>query len=94
VSVALCVFCRQHAVDPRWRPFCSERCKMLDVLNGQSRRGRVKFFDVRPAVQDVHAPRFAGQASSASRSKWVDGDYRIPVETIEEPADDDEDPDL
>jgi hypothetical protein len=58
VSVALCVFCRQHPVDPRWRPFCSERCKMLDL------------------------------------AKWVVGDYKIPVEPLEEPANDDEDPDL
>ena len=28
---ALCGGCRRHPVDPRWRPFCSERCKMLDL---------------------------------------------------------------
>jgi endogenous inhibitor of DNA gyrase (YacG/DUF329 family) len=28
---ALCVFCRRHAVDPAWRPFCSERCKLQDL---------------------------------------------------------------
>jgi endogenous inhibitor of DNA gyrase (YacG/DUF329 family) len=27
----LCVHCRQHPVDPAWRPFCSERCKMADL---------------------------------------------------------------
>ncbi|MDE3154480.1 MAG: DNA gyrase inhibitor YacG [Acidobacteriota bacterium] len=27
----LCVYCRRQAVDPRWRPFCSERCKLLDL---------------------------------------------------------------
>jgi len=27
----LCVFCRKHPVDSRWRPFCSERCKMQDL---------------------------------------------------------------
>ena len=26
-----CVFCRRHPVDPAWRPFCSERCKLLDL---------------------------------------------------------------
>jgi endogenous inhibitor of DNA gyrase (YacG/DUF329 family) len=26
-----CVFCRKHPVDPVWRPFCSERCKLLDL---------------------------------------------------------------
>ena len=28
---ALCVFCRKHPVDPKWRPFCSERCKTQDL---------------------------------------------------------------
>jgi uncharacterized protein len=27
----VCVFCRKHPVDPEWRPFCSERCKLLDL---------------------------------------------------------------
>jgi endogenous inhibitor of DNA gyrase (YacG/DUF329 family) len=27
----ICVFCRKHPVDPAWRPFCSERCQLLDL---------------------------------------------------------------
>jgi uncharacterized protein len=27
----LCVFCRLQPVDPDWRPFCSERCKLRDL---------------------------------------------------------------
>ena len=27
----VCVFCRQHPVDPEWRPFCSKRCKIQDL---------------------------------------------------------------
>jgi endogenous inhibitor of DNA gyrase (YacG/DUF329 family) len=27
----ICVFCRKRPVDPVWRPFCSERCKLLDL---------------------------------------------------------------
>jgi endogenous inhibitor of DNA gyrase (YacG/DUF329 family) len=27
----VCVFCRRHPVDPHWRPFCSERCKLQDL---------------------------------------------------------------
>jgi endogenous inhibitor of DNA gyrase (YacG/DUF329 family) len=27
----LCVFCRRQSVDPLWRPFCSERCKLQDL---------------------------------------------------------------
>jgi len=26
-----CVFCRRHPVDPRFRPFCSERCRIQDL---------------------------------------------------------------
>jgi endogenous inhibitor of DNA gyrase (YacG/DUF329 family) len=28
---ATCVLCRTRPVDPRWRPFCSERCKLIDL---------------------------------------------------------------
>ena len=28
---AVCVFCRRQSVDPNWRPFCSERCKLQDL---------------------------------------------------------------
>jgi endogenous inhibitor of DNA gyrase (YacG/DUF329 family) len=27
----LCVYCRQRPVNPKWRPFCSERCKLADL---------------------------------------------------------------
>jgi uncharacterized protein len=33
VTDRLCVFCRKKPVDPRWRPFCSERCKIRDLAN-------------------------------------------------------------
>ena len=29
----VCVYCRRHPVDATWRPFCSERCKLLDLSN-------------------------------------------------------------
>ncbi len=31
VSDAACAFCRRQPVDPRWRPFCSERCQIQDL---------------------------------------------------------------
>jgi hypothetical protein len=31
VDAPLCVYCRQRPVEPRWRPFCSERCRMADL---------------------------------------------------------------
>ena len=27
----LCVWCRKQPADPKYRPFCSERCKMADL---------------------------------------------------------------
>ena len=27
----LCAFCRKNPVEARWRPFCSERCKLQDL---------------------------------------------------------------
>ena len=32
-DVMLCVFCRRHPVEPAWRPFCSERCKLQDLAH-------------------------------------------------------------
>jgi uncharacterized protein len=26
-----CVLCRTRPIDPRWRPFCSERCRNEDL---------------------------------------------------------------
>jgi len=28
---ALCAYCRRHPINPDWRPFCSERCKLMDL---------------------------------------------------------------
>ena len=28
---AFCVFCHHRPVEPTWRPFCSERCKLQDL---------------------------------------------------------------
>ncbi len=36
----LCVHCRQRPADPAWRPFCSERCRTIDLgrwLSGEYR---------------------------------------------------------
>ena len=30
-SESLCVYCRRQRIDPAWRPFCSERCRMADL---------------------------------------------------------------
>lgn len=30
---ARCPICRREIKDRRWRPFCSERCRMIDLDN-------------------------------------------------------------
>ena len=37
----LCVQCRRHPVDERWRPFCSERCRNEDLARWVDGRYRV-----------------------------------------------------
>ena len=37
----LCVYCRRRPVHPAWRPFCSERCQLLDLRNWVDERYRV-----------------------------------------------------
>jgi len=29
--LVVCVFCRQRPVDPDFRPFCSDRCRIQDL---------------------------------------------------------------
>jgi len=36
----LCVLCRRHPVDDRWRPFCSERCRNEDLARWADGRYR------------------------------------------------------
>ncbi len=37
----VCVHCRTQPVAREWRPFCSERCKLLDLSNWVDGRYRV-----------------------------------------------------
>jgi endogenous inhibitor of DNA gyrase (YacG/DUF329 family) len=37
----LCVLCRRHPVNDRWRPFCSERCRNEDLARWADGRYRV-----------------------------------------------------
>jgi uncharacterized protein len=45
-----CVFCRKHPVEAQWRPFCSERCKLLDLAHWADGTYRVAAEPVDPAV--------------------------------------------
>jgi endogenous inhibitor of DNA gyrase (YacG/DUF329 family) len=63
-DVLLCVGCRRRPVEPAWRPFCSERCKMADLgrwLSGDYRvPGRpdaeADASDARPTTSDEAEP--------------------------------------
>jgi endogenous inhibitor of DNA gyrase (YacG/DUF329 family) len=45
----MCVFCRKNAVETRWRPFCSERCKLQDLARWADGTYRVAAEPVNPA---------------------------------------------
>ena len=36
-----CVRCEQILTEPTWQPFCSERCKILDLQNWMTERYRL-----------------------------------------------------
>ena len=36
-----CVYCRKRPIDQAWRPFCSERCKLLDLRDWVDERYRI-----------------------------------------------------
>ena len=38
---SLCVQCGRRPAVPAWRPFCSERCKLLDLQNWLDGRYRI-----------------------------------------------------
>ncbi|MGE5358550.1 MAG: DNA gyrase inhibitor YacG [Bacteroidales bacterium] len=52
-SPQLCVFCRTRPVVHAWRPFCSERCKLLDLARWAGGTYRVA---AEPIVQDDEPP--------------------------------------
>ncbi len=37
----VCVYCRRQPVDPNWRPFCGERCQLLDLGGWVDERYRI-----------------------------------------------------
>jgi endogenous inhibitor of DNA gyrase (YacG/DUF329 family) len=53
-SDPLCAYCRKDPAVPRWRPFCSERCKLVDL-------GRWLKGDYRVAGTSHEAPADASE---------------------------------
>jgi endogenous inhibitor of DNA gyrase (YacG/DUF329 family) len=52
----LCVYCRRQPVDSRWRPFCTERCRLQDLARWIDGDYRIAGEPVSPearAVDDV-----------------------------------------
>jgi endogenous inhibitor of DNA gyrase (YacG/DUF329 family) len=47
-SARTCVYCRKRPVEPRWTPFCSERCKLLDLAAWAEGRYRIPGEEVPP----------------------------------------------
>jgi len=39
---ALCVSCRAHPIEHRWRPFCSQRCQIQDQARWADEAYRVE----------------------------------------------------
>jgi len=52
------VFCRVNPVDPAWRPFCSERCRIEDLARWADGRYRVPGESVpRPDGEDEESEK-------------------------------------
>jgi len=52
----MCVLCRMRPMDPRWKPFCSERCRNEDLARWADGRYRVPGEEV-PAPDDDNPDR-------------------------------------
>ena len=46
----VCAYCRTRPVAAKWRPFCSERCQLLDLAKWAD--GSYRIAGEKPAEQD------------------------------------------
>jgi endogenous inhibitor of DNA gyrase (YacG/DUF329 family) len=60
----LCVYCRRHPVEAAYRPFCSKRCKLLDLTHWVDGDYRIAG---EPATDDVAIEDADPEAESPSR---------------------------
>jgi endogenous inhibitor of DNA gyrase (YacG/DUF329 family) len=51
-TATVCVYCRRRPIEERWRPFCSERCKLLDLASWADGTYRVPGEPVPQAAPD------------------------------------------
>jgi uncharacterized protein len=55
-SVAACACCRRHPASPEWRPFCSERCRLLDLARWVDGEYRIAGEELTPETLDPDQP--------------------------------------
>jgi uncharacterized protein len=62
----VCVYCRRHPVEAAYRPFCSKRCKLLDLshwvdgdyrIAGESMADETTIEDADPGAEPNGRPR-------------------------------------
>jgi uncharacterized protein len=75
-SPALCVYCRRHPVETAYRPFCSERCKLLDLAHWVDGDYRVAG---EPMADDVTIEDAAPDAEPAPRGADRSGPSKGPT---------------
>jgi endogenous inhibitor of DNA gyrase (YacG/DUF329 family) len=52
----LCAYCRRQEAVPAWRPFCSERCRLLDLARWVDGEYRIAGDAVAPDAADPDQP--------------------------------------
>lgn len=55
-----CAYCRARAADARWFPFCSERCRLLDLADWMDGKYRVGGEPVTLETDSPDAPEADG----------------------------------
>lgn len=52
----LCVLCRRRPVDPKYRPFCGERCQLIDLARWADGEYRIAAERVDPETAGDEEP--------------------------------------
>lgn len=62
---ARCVYCRRRPVAEAWRPFCGERCKLLDLHSWVDGRYRIPG-EATSSFPDAEHPSAADHATAGT----------------------------
>lgn len=72
-----CVQCRRRRADPEWRPFCSERCRLLDLSRWLDGGYRVAGEPIDAASpEDAHADDDEEAPPASASDPWPEPDDR------------------